>query len=258
MYDRTNVKIGLMHVITSIQNYQVKSWRKLHTRKHRKNEKRFLIEGFHLIEEAVNSGWDIEIVIVREGVDIPSTLVQQNITFVNTRVFKEISQTETPQGIAAVVKMREFSNKDSKFVLLVDAVQDPGNLGTIIRTADAAGFSHVVLGQGTVDLYNDKVIRATQGSIFHISITQANLSEEIKTLQEKNYTIIASALENATDYRSVEVEGKAALIVGNEGTGIQKEMIQVVDKVVKIPIYGEAESLNVSIAAGILMYHMRN
>lgn len=258
MYDRTNVKIGLMHVITSIQNYQVKSWRKLHTRKHRKNEKRFLIEGFHLIEEAVNSGWEIEMVIVREGVDIPSTLVQQNITFVNTRVFKEISQTETPQGIAAVVKMREFSNKDSKFVLLVDAVQDPGNLGTIIRTADAAGFSHVVLGQGTVDLYNDKVIRATQGSIFHISITQANLSEEIKTLQEKNYTIIASALENATDYRSVEVEGKAALIVGNEGTGIQKEMIQVVDKVVKIPIYGEAESLNVSIAAGILMYHMRN
>jgi len=258
MYDRTNVKIGLMHVITSIQNYQVKSWRKLHTRKHRKNEERFLIEGFHLIEEAVNSGWDIEIVIVREGVDIPSTLVQQNITFVNTRVFKEISQTKTPQGIAAVVKMREFSNKDSKFVLLVDAVQDPGNLGTIIRTADAAGFSHVVLGQGTVDLYNDKVIRATQGSIFHISITQANLSEEIKTLQEKNYTIIASALENATDYRSVEVEGKAALIVGNEGTGIQKEMIQVVDKVVKIPIYGEAESLNVSIAAGILMYHMRN
>lgn len=258
MYDRTNVKIGLMHVITSIQNYQVKSWRKLHTRKHRKNEKRFLIEGFHLIEEAVNSGWEIEMVIVREGVDIPSTLVQQNITFVNTRVFKEISQTKTPQGIAAVVKMREFSNKDSKFVLLVDAVQDPGNLGTIIRTADAAGFSHVVLGQGTVDLYNDKVIRATQGSIFHISITQANLSEEIKTLQEKNYTIIASALENATDYRSVEVEGKAALIVGNEGTGIQKEMIQVVDKVVKIPIYGEAESLNVSIAAGILMYHMRN
>src|SRR5699024_310032 len=113
------------------------------------------------------------------------------------QVFKEISQTEAPQGIAAVVRMQTSSASDSGPVLLIDAVQDPGNLGTMIRTADAAGFSKVILGKGTVDLYNDKVIRSTQGSLFHIQVEQEDLSEEILQLQQVGYSVWASTLEDA-------------------------------------------------------------
>lgn len=252
------LKIGLIKLITSIQNEQVKNWRKLHKRKNRMKMKQFLIEGFHLIEEAFQSGWEVETVIVQEGVNPPDWMSEDGITLVDERVFNEITQTETPQGIAAIVNMQDLPVKTDTYTLLVDAIQDPGNLGTIIRTADAAGFSKIVLGTGTVDVYNDKVIRASQGSIFHISIVQASLDETIARLKQENYTIWASALKNAINYNEVESEGKAALIVGNEGAGISDEVLQLADKIVKIPIYGKAESLNVSIAAGILMYKMRN
>lgn len=245
-------------MITSIQNEQVKQWRKLHKRKFRMKMKKFLIEGFHLIEEAFNSGWEVETVIAQEGVNPPDWMSDDGITIVNERVFNEITQTETPQGIAAIVKMKDLPVRTDNFILLIDAIQDPGNLGTIIRTADAAGFSQIVLGTGTVDVYNDKVIRASQGSLFHISIKQANLLQAIDELKKENYTIYASALRNAINYQDVEIESKVALIVGNEGAGISEEILNVADKIVKIPIYGQAESLNVSIAAGILMYKMRN
>ncbi|WP_242694806.1 TrmH family RNA methyltransferase [Pseudogracilibacillus auburnensis] len=246
-----------MQVITSIQNNQVKNWRKLHTKKYRTEMKCFLIEGFHLIEEAYKSGWEIDTIIVREGVDVPDWSNQYTITYVDERVFKEVTQTEKPQGIAAVVKMKKLEQKADDFVLLVDAIQDPGNLGTIIRTADAAGFSKIVNGVGTVDHYNDKVIRASQGSIFHIPIEQDDILEAIKKLKNNEYTIWASALEDAIDYHDIEGEEKTALIVGNEGAGIEEAVLQAADHIVKIPIYGQAESLNVSVAAGILMYKMR-
>lgn len=248
----------MIRVITSIQNSQVKNWRKLQARKYRTQMNRFLIEGFHLIEEAYKSDWEIETVIVQDGVAAPEWMVEDSVTYVDARVFKEIIQTESPQGIAAVVKMKEIEQMHDTLTLLVDAIQDPGNLGTIIRTADAAGFSKIILGNGTVDLYNDKVIRASQGSIFHIPIVRAHLQEAIVQLKEQNYTIWASALQNAVAYQNVEVEGKTALIVGNEGAGIADEILEAADKIIKIPIYGRAESLNVSVAAGILMYKMRS
>ncbi|MEI3606010.1 RNA methyltransferase [Pseudogracilibacillus sp. SE30717A] len=245
-------------MITSIQNEQVKNWRKLHKRKFRMKMKQFLIEGFHLIEEAFNSGWEIETIIVQEGVQPPDWMSDDGIVFVDKRVFREITQTESPQGIAAIVGMQSFEVQIENFILLVDAVQDPGNLGTMIRTADAAGFSQIVLGTGTVDVYNDKVVRASQGSIFHIPIVQASLDETITRLKQENYTIWASALRNAMNYKEAKIEGKVALIVGNEGAGISEEILQMADKIIKIPIYGKAESLNVSVATGILMYKMIN
>lgn len=248
----------MIRVITSIQNSQVKNWRKLQARKYRTQMNRFLIEGFHLIEEAYKSDWEIETVIVQDGVAAPEWMVEDSVKYVDARVFKEIIQTESPQGIAAVVKMKEIEQMHDTLTLLVNAIQDPGNLGTIIRTADAAGFSKIILGNGTVDLYNDKVIRASQGSIFHIPIVRAHLQEAIVQLKEQNYTIWASALQNAVAYQNVEVEGKTALIVGNEGAGIADEILEAADKIIKIPIYGRAESLNVSVAAGILMYKMRS
>src|SRR5699024_2471965 len=116
---------------------------------------------------------------------------------VSKQVFKEISQTERPQGIAAVINMESPQPKEERYVLLLDAIQDPGNLGTIIRTADAAGFSNIILGRGTVDLYNDKVIRATQGSLFHIPIVQKDLTESIPRLKESGFSVWATTLQRA-------------------------------------------------------------
>src|SRR5690625_118223 len=145
-------------MITSIQNTQVKQWNKLKLRKHRENNDQFLIEGFHLVEEAYKSGWNIDQLIYNKEIEeqLPEWSGQMNKVAVNERVFKEISQTVRPQGIAAVVHMKQWQHVENDYVLLLDAIQDPGNLGTIIRTADAAGFSKVVLGQGTVDLYKDR------------------------------------------------------------------------------------------------------
>lgn len=244
-------------MITSIQNSQVKRWKKLHKKKERMQTGTFLVEGYHLIEEAQKSKWDIREVIVQEDTEIPSWCEKEAITIVSTHVFEQIAQTETPQGIIAVVAMNHMHTFAGNQVLLIDRVQDPGNLGTMIRTADAAGFSAVILGEGTVDPYNDKVIRATQGSIFHISVFQANLLEEIAILKEEGFSIWAAALEQAKLYDEVAVEEKTALIVGNEGAGIDESLLREADTIVKIPIYGQAESLNVSIAAAILMYHLK-
>lgn len=245
-------------VITSTQNRHVKEWKKLHQRKHRYEKKQFLIEGFHLIEEAIKTKQSIDTVIVEESTRLPASLNGMHLVTVSEQVFKEISQTETPQGIAAVITMQQPPVAEGNYVLLLDAIQDPGNLGTIIRTADAAGFSQIILGRGTVDLYNDKVIRATQGSLFHIPIVQQNLAETIPKLQEAGFSVWATTLQGAQNYRDVEGGEKTAIILGNEGSGVAEVLINMADELVKIPIYGKAESLNVGIAAGILMYYVRN
>lgn len=244
-------------MITSTQNPHVKDWIKLHSKKYRTRTQSFLIEGFHLLEDAINSGWHIETLIVQDGVMLPDWLSTQKFITVNQQVFTAISQTETPQGVAAVVKMPDTQHITGNHLLLIDQVQDPGNLGTMIRTADAAGFSQVILGKGTVDVYNDKVIRASQGSIFHIPVLEANLLELIPNLQKQSYTVLASALHNSVAYDAVGQPNKVALVMGNEGSGITPEILQLADQCIKIPIYGQAESLNVSIAAGILMYQLR-
>lgn len=247
----------MMDVITSVQNPSIKKIKKLHQKKYRDEKKQFLVEGFHLVKEAVNSKFTIEQIIIREDVELPEWLNAEKILYVSFAVFDVITQTETPQGIAAIVKRFDFTNDKQGHVLLLDAIQDPGNLGTMIRTAEAAGFTKVVLGKGTVDAYNDKVLRATQGSIFYLPIIQTNLNEEIESLKANNYEIWAAALEHSKNYQNLEVKNKVALIIGNEGAGISKEMLSLADKNVKIPIYGQTESLNAGIASGILMYYLQ-
>jgi len=244
-------------LITSTQNPHVKAWIKLHSKKYRTRTQSFLIEGFHLLEDAINSGWQIDTVIVQDGVALPDWLSQQKLITLSQQVFTAISQTETPQGVAAVVNMPATQPITGDRLLLIDQVQDPGNLGTMIRTADAAGFSQVILGKGTVDVYNDKVLRASQGSIFHIPVIEADLLELIPKLQTQAYTVLASALENSVAYDAVGQPNKVAVVMGNEGSGVNPEILQLADQCIKIPIYGQAESLNVSIAAGILMYQLR-
>lgn len=244
-------------MITSIQNKFVKEWKKLHKKKYRQESGTFLIEGEHMIEEAYETDQLITTLIVQEGKEVPAWMDEEYVYIVTENVFKEISQTEAPQGIAAIVNMRSMKQEHNNYVLLIDAIQDPGNLGTIIRTADAAGFSKVVLGEGTVDLYNDKVVRATQGSIFHLAIEQRDLNEAIRSLQTDGFSVWATTLRRAKNYAEIEPTNKTAIILGNEGRGVQQKWLDMADELVKIPMYGKAESLNVGIAAGILMYHIR-
>ena len=257
MYDKKKEHDRMKTLITSLTNGKVKAWRKLHKRKGRKEQQMFLIEGSHLVEEAWKSDQEIVEIIAEEDVSIPVWGDNFLVERVSKQVFTHISQTTTPQGIAAIIKMRPVTTITGNQLVMLDAIQDPGNLGTIIRTADAAGIDAVILGRGTVDLYNDKVIRATQGSLFHIPVYEADLIEEIPSLKERGYEIWATALEGATYYHEVKTPEKVGLILGNEGAGVQQELLRQAAKRVKIPIYGKAESLNVSVAAGILMYHLK-
>lgn len=245
-------------MITSLQNERIKQWKKLQRRRDREKQQRFLIEGFHLIEEAVSSEWEVEQLILREDISLPNELQSLPQVRVSESVFNHLAETYSPQGVIGVVKIKETSGDFSNHILLLDAIQDPGNLGTIIRTADAAGFSTVILGRGTVDPYNDKVIRATQGSLFHLPIIQKPLDKAIDELNKKFYKIAATGLsDQSITYKQLKADQKTALILGNEGAGIDPQFIEQADTLVEIPIYGEAESLNVSVAAGILMYHLQ-
>ena len=244
-------------MITSPQNERIKRMKQLHKKKGRVQSNSFLIEGFHLIEEAYAAKWNIQTVVVREEVRVPSFLQGENVLRVSERVFDSLAQTNSPQGIIAVVEMKTYSFIDTPLTLIIDAVQDPGNIGTMIRSADAAGFGLVILGEGCADLYNDKVIRSTQGSMFHVPVLQMKLEDAYKELRMRGTNIVATALEGAVDYTKMITDEKMALLVGNEGAGVHQQYIDMADQIVKIPIYGQAESLNVSIAASILMYDMK-
>ncbi|MUV39372.1 putative tRNA/rRNA methyltransferase YsgA [Lentibacillus sp. JNUCC-1] len=244
-------------MITSKKNEQVKQWKKLQTKKGRGQTGLFWIEGFHLVEEAVASDWEVHHIIVGENVQLSSIYADYPNTAVAEHVFDYLAETRQPQRIAAVVKMKQHEAVAGKNILLIDAVQDPGNLGTMIRTADAAGFDGVVAGANSVDMFNDKVIRATQGSLFHIPVVQQDLLTAIGQLKKNDFKVWAAALEGAETYTMVQPSEKTALLVGNEGAGISQTLLEKADTVVSIPIRGQAESLNVSIAAAILMYYIK-
>ncbi|MGO4888653.1 TrmH family RNA methyltransferase [Anaerobacillus sp. MEB173] len=251
-----------MDRIESHKNARVKEWKKLHSKKGRENSGRFIIEGPHLVEEALNHGIEIFEIIVTENFSIPSNWKVDNIRMyiVTDKVMSELSETETPQGVAAVCELftsRTLNIKTGQF-LLIDGVQDPGNLGTMIRTADSAGISAVILGEGTVDVFNSKVIRSTQGSLFHLPIIKGNLEEWIGKCKDAGVPVFGTALKGAVLYKEVgSIMDQFALIVGNEGSGVKQKWLEQTDQNIYIPIYGKAESLNVAVATGILLYHLK-
>ncbi|MBH0170816.1 TrmH family RNA methyltransferase [Fictibacillus sp. 18YEL24] len=251
-----------MKHIESESNASLKQWKKLHTKKEREKSGTFLLEGPHLIEEAITSGAKLQHVIVEENFEINEVWLKEKFTLwsVPAILMKQLSETEKPQGIIAVCEMLERSEeliKKGGRYLLIDGVQDPGNLGTIIRTADSAGLDGVFLGEGTADLYNGKTVRSTQGSLFHLPIVKANLLEIIERCKEHDLPVLSTSLQNSVDMRETpEVDG-FALIMGNEGAGVQEILQQQSTLNVKIPIFGSAESLNVSVATGILLYELQ-
>lgn len=251
-----------MEHIQSKQNAHVKTWRKLQTAKGRKQEQAYLIEGTHLVEEAIRFGQPIQQIIrTPHYTQLPEAQLQQLAAkhyTISEDIARSISATEQPQGIFAVIALppaQKWTPKGKRYLLL-DAVQDPGNVGTMIRTADAAGFDGVILGEGTADVYNDKVLRATQGSLWHLEVVSMPLLDAISALQKNQLPVYATALyADAIPYQDLPQQEALAFVVGNEGKGVSTEILQQVDQVVYIPMKGHAESLNVAIAAAILMFH---
>lgn len=251
-----------MKEIHSTKNQFIKEIKKLQKRKYRELKQQYLIEGEHLLEEAMKAQAPIEWVFFSQKAlkETDFLIPDEKICLVTDEVLASISSVPTPQGIVAVVSMQEDSNQHSfkRPVLLLDNVQDPGNVGTMIRTADAAGFQAVILGHGSADIYNEKVLRAMQGSHFHITILRKELSKCVDELKKQEIPIIGTELnKQAQHYDEITKMQRFALLMGNEGQGVQKELLQQTTLTTYIPIYGSAESLNVAVAAGILMYSLK-
>ncbi|GEK91376.1 TrmH family RNA methyltransferase [Alkalibacterium kapii] len=250
-----------MEIIESTQNKRIKNWKKLLTRKGRKKQSKYIVEGPHLVEEAMKSQAVIEsLIISSEKIEAYASYHEKaefDVAVVTRDIIKLLSDSVTGQGILAIIKMPEKVKELSGLrpVLMLDEIQDPGNLGTLIRTADAAGFEGVILGEGTVDLYNSKALRSAQGSHFHLNIIHDDLKKWITAFSEKNMPVFGTALdERAISFREVEPMNRFGLIVGNEGNGVNASLLEKTTENLFIPIKGQAESLNVAIAAGILMF----
>lgn len=249
--------------IQSKDNSLIKELKKLKEKKYRNESNRFLIEGFRFVGEALQSNFQVPLVFISENAldkwksfDMESKLQKSSeVYLVPDKVLKLISSTDTPQGIVAVVnnKSIRIENKQG-FYVLVDKVQDPGNMGTIIRTAHASGALGVIITKGTVDIYNEKTLRSTMGSVFHIPIIHDNNLESIETLRDNGFKLIVSSLDTDKNFYDIDLNRKVIIAVGNEGNGVSNELIDIADIKVKIPMPGGAESLNVSVAASIMMF----
>ena len=245
-----------MEQITSAQNSKIKNANKLKKKRDRDKTGQALIEGIHLIEEAYQSDIVIKQLFVIEPNRTDEALKDYaEETFeINMKVAESLSGTITPQGFFAVIEKPKYDVTRAKQVLLIDRIQDPGNLGTLIRTSDAAGIDLIVMEKGTADPYQDKVLRASQGSVFHIPVITADLKTFIADF---NGPVYGTALENAQPYKEVASQDIFALLLGNEGEGVNKALLNETSQNLTIPIYGKAESLNVAIAGSILLYHLK-
>ncbi|MDK7307365.1 RNA methyltransferase [Streptococcus oralis] len=245
-----------MTIITSKANSVVKNAKKLHQKKYRKST--YLIEGWHLFEETVQAGVTIEKIFALESYRDQLSAFPQ-IVWVSEEILRDLADTQTPQGIVAVIQKEEVGPPDfsqGKFLFLED-VQDPGNVGTMIRTADAAGFTGVIVSDKSADIYSLKTLRSMQGSHFHLPIYRMSSQALFKGAKKAAIPVLATTLsKDSVDYRELPPIENFVLVMGNEGQGISPLMAESADQLVHISMKGQAESLNVAVAAGILIFHL--
>ncbi|MCT4611870.1 MAG: RNA methyltransferase [Clostridia bacterium] len=247
-------------MIESSQNKKIKLVSNLlSTKKFRDNEGLFVVESKKTIED-YHERMDIEFILKSEEVEL--NFEDERIIEVKDNVIKKLSETVTTQGVIAVCKKKECTidnmlDSDNKFIVILEEIQDPGNLGTIIRTADAAGASGVIISKGSVDLYNPKVVRSTMGSLFNIStIDGVNLESVINKLKNKDVKVLGAHLRTDKMAYDLELKNNIAFVIGNEGNGLSDEVTELCDMKVKLPIIGDSESLNAAMASGILLYEV--
>ena len=242
-------------LITSLDNERVKKYRKLREKKYRDRLNLFLVEGWHLVLEAYRAGLVEEVILTEEvacELDVPKIYVTQEI-------IKKITELDTPVPILALChKVENDPQKIGQRILMLDGIQDPGNLGTILRSAKAFHVDTVILGTKTVDLYNAKVLRATQGMLFHLHVIEGDLVELIPKIKKQGIPIYGKKVESGEDVRKLETSAKTqyALVMGNEGNGVTEEVLSLCDHYLYIQMDSEVESLNVAVATSILLYEL--
>lgn len=254
-----------MQIITSKDNEIIKNIRKLKEKKYRDLSNSYIIEGIKLIKEAIVESKQIKQIIVCEeninngGIDqkLLYEIAKYECIYVTKKIFSLISDVQNPQGIMAVIeKQNSEDNIDYKedVIVVLDGIQDPGNLGTILRTIDSVGLKQVIVSKETADAYNPKVVRSTMGAIFRVNIIESdNLIETLKNLKKHKYKVMATSLETNNNIYDVDYN-KKVIVIGNEANGVSQEILDFADEKIKIPMLGKTESLNASVATGIILY----
>lgn len=261
--------------ISSPSNEKIKAVIQLQTKASvRKKQKLFVVEGIKMYEEIPES--DLEITYVSEkfyeesiksgkiGENTKKRLNKKEYIIVSDNVFKNMSDTVTPQGIMAIVKQKRYELSDilkrgeKQIFMVLEGIQDPGNMGTILRTGEGAGIAGIIVNKETVDLYNPKVIRATMGSIYRVPVVVSeDLASTLDDMSKSGITLFAAHLKGNVYYTDGQFSGSTAFLIGNEANGLSEEISKKANKLIKIPMEGEVESLNASVAAAILMYEAK-
>lgn len=259
-----------MIIINSNENKNFKLCSQLAQKKYRDKLGLYLIEGPNLIEEAIKSDADIKLIVFNEKILIDGKTLQNaeiyqgaEVIGLSEKLFEKLAQTETSQGVIGVIKKSSETQEaiekrvlaKSTNVVILDRLQDPGNIGTIIRTAEAVGYKGVVVLKGTADIYSPKVIRAAAGSVFRMPVlfyeSPAQMMERLKKYDKK---IVSTCFDTENNYYDIDLRKNIGLVIGNEGNGISSELIEGADIKIKIPMAGTVESLNAAVAAGIVMF----
>ena len=240
-------------IITSLNNPTIKEISKLKNKKYRDLTNTYLVEGEHLVEEAYKNNILTKIILLED------TICNYDIEkiYVTKEVMKKLTELDTPNKIIGIVKKNTPLPIGNK-ILILDNIQDPGNLGTIIRSSVAFDIDTIVLSPNTVDIYNPKVMRSTQGMIFYTNIITLELKEFISEIKTKNYTIFGTNVRNGKNIKEITLPEKFALVLGNEGQGVSKEIESLCDDNIYIKMSSKCESLNVSVATSILLYEVYN
>ena len=255
----------MLKEIFSADNPKIKLLRALNTRVGRKKNSMFFVEGKRIVEDAILTIPEkIAFIILSKsyyesGID-RNYITKFEINIVPDALFKELSDTKTPQGILAVISHKEalisdFSSND-EHILILDKLQDPGNMGTILRTAEAMGFNNIFLTKDCTDVYSPKGTRSTMGSVFRLNIFENIETKDLLCLKNMGYSLTATALSNnSISLKDAERKNKTAIIIGNEANGVSSDIMEISDFIIKIPMKGKVESLNAAVAAALLMYH---
>lgn len=251
-----------MQIITSKDNELIKHIRKLKDKKYRDE---YVVEGIKIVEEAVKENVKIKQIIIcndtTKTYEIPTHIMLEiakyECIYVTDKIFNLITQVTNPQGIMAIIEKNSKENEidyTQDIILALDDVQDPGNLGTILRTADSIGLNQIVVSKGTADAFNSKVVRSTMGAIFRIKIVETeNLIQSIKEMKKHHFKLMVTSLQTENSIYDINFN-KKIIVIGNEANGVSKEIQDMADEKAKIPMFGRTESLNASVAAGIVMY----
>ena len=257
-------------VITSKDNETIKKLKKLKEKKYRDQENCYIIEGVKLIKEAIQENAKIKLIIIcddcKQENDLESEIKYEIAKYecisVSEKIFLSLTNVVNPQGILAVIEREKQAEKidyNEDLYLILDDIQDPGNMGTILRTADSLNMKQIIVSKDCADAYNPKVVRSTMGAIFRINIIESdNLVKTIKEMKKHKIKVMATSLETSKSMYNVSYE-KTAIVIGNEANGVEKEILELADEKIKIPMQGKTESLNASVATAVILYEaMRN